>query len=166
MNPEHKALVSVIGAAVCTTAQEAAAQEVGKLLAESGVILVCGGRSGVMEAACRGAFQAGGWTIGLLPGTDHEAGNPYLSIAIPTGLGHARNVLVAQAGQAVFASGGEYGTLSEIAIALKMGKKVVGLHTWKAENHGGRLAEVHAVESPEAAVSIVNTFLSQSGEGG
>ena len=94
--------------------------------------------AGVMEAACRGAVSAGGTTVGILPGSDISEGNPYLTVALPTGLGEARNALVARAGQAMIAIGGSYGTLSEIALALKARRKVIGLETWSASDHAGR----------------------------
>lgn len=109
----------------------AMAEEVGALLAIRGVGLVCGGLGGVMEAACRGAESEGGLTIGLLPGNDRTTANPFVEIAVPTGLGEARNVLVVRAAVAVIAVGGQYGTLSEIALALKVGTPVVGLATWR-----------------------------------
>ena len=94
-------------------------------------MVVCGGLSGVMEAACRGAHEAGGTTVGILPGADRSAANPWVDVAVPTGLGEARNALVVRAADAVLAVGGEYGTLSEIAFALKAGKPVVGVGTWE-----------------------------------
>jgi uncharacterized protein (TIGR00725 family) len=112
------------------------------------VVLVTGGLGGVMEAACMGAREAGGTTIGILPGSDRSAANPYVDIAIPTGLGEARNALVVRAADALIAIGGGYGTLSEIAFALKADKRVVGLVTWDIEG-------VEPVESPEAAVETV-----------
>lgn len=148
-------VVSLIGAADCTSDQSAEAEEVGRLLAEQGVVIVCGGRGGVMEAACRGSSQANGWTIGLLPGLDAQEGNPYLKVAIPTGLGQARNALVVQAGRVVIAIGGGYGTLSEIAMALKSGRKVIGLGTWQATNPDGEDAAILQTRSPGEAVAKV-----------
>jgi uncharacterized protein (TIGR00725 family) len=124
-------LVAVIGAAVCSPAQAEAAETVGRVLAEGGATILCGGRGGVMEAACRGAHSVGGLTVGILPGDDPGAANPYVDIAIATGLGEARNAIVARTAQAVVAIGGRYGTLSEIAFALKRGLPVVGMNTWK-----------------------------------
>jgi uncharacterized protein (TIGR00725 family) len=121
---------------------------VGRALGERGVALVCGGLGGVMEAACRGAKGAGGATIGILPGSDRAAANGFVDVAIPTGLGEARNALVVRAADAVIAVGGGYGTLSEIALALKAGKRVVGLDTWDIDG-------VEAVDSPVAAVEAV-----------
>ncbi len=162
MTAKHTPVVSVIGASDCAQDQAVMAEEVGRLLGESGVVLVCGGRGGVMEAVCRGAHNAGGLTVGLLPGRSHEEGNPYLSLAIPTGLGHARNALVVQAGQVVIAIGGEYGTLSEIGLALKSGKKVVGLYSWQAQSSEGHEAEIMKAKSPQDAVSLALSFLQES----
>jgi uncharacterized protein (TIGR00725 family) len=123
-----------------------AAAEVGRLIAERGAVLVCGGRGGAMEAACRGAKEVGGLTVGILPGPDRSEANPFVDVVLPTGLGEARNALVVGAADAVIAIGGGYGTLSEIALALKVGKRVIGLGTWEIEG-------VVAAESPEAAVA-------------
>jgi uncharacterized protein (TIGR00725 family) len=127
-----------------------AAAEVGRLVAERGAVLVCGGLGGSMEAACRGAKEAGGMTVGILPGPDRAAANPYVDIALPTGLGEARNALVVRAADAVIAVGGGYGTLSEIAFALKAGKRVIGLDTWEIEG-------VSPADGPEAAVAAALT---------
>ena len=159
MKNSHAPMVSVIGAATCTQDQADMAEEVGRLLAGRGLILVCGGRGGVMEAACRGAREAGGLTVGLLPGMSHDGGNPFLDVVIPTGLGHARNAMVVQAGQVVIAIGGGYGTLSEIGLALKSGKKVIGLYTWKAQRSDGQHTEIVEAESPADAVSLAVSFL-------
>jgi uncharacterized protein (TIGR00725 family) len=119
---------------------------VGRLLAARGALVVCGGLGGVMEEACRGARAGGGTTIGILPGLSRSDANPFVDVAIPTGLGEARNALVVRAADAVIAIGGGYGTLSEIALALKAGKRVVGLGTWEIEG-------VLAVDDAEAAVA-------------
>jgi uncharacterized protein (TIGR00725 family) len=123
-----------------------AAAEVGRLLAERGAVVVCGGRGGAMEAACRGAKEADGLTVGILPGSDSSDANPFVDVVVPTGLGEARNALVVGAADVVIAIGGGYGTLSEIALALKAGKRVIGLGTWEIEG-------VLAAEDPEAAVA-------------
>lgn len=107
------------------------AEQVGRLIACHNATLVCGGMGGVMEAACKGAREAGGRTIGILP--DIGNGNPYLDVVIRTGLGHARNVVVVQSADAVIAIGGSHGTLSEIAIALKLKKPVFGINSWEIE---------------------------------
>lgn len=136
--------VAVIGHAQATAGECGAAYAAGRLIAGNGAVLVCGGLSGVMEAACRGAKEAGGTTVGILPGT--EEGNPYLDITIRTDLGHARNVLVVLSADAVIAIGGGHGTLSEIAIALKTGRPVYGIGTWDIEG-------VISCSTPEEAVS-------------
>ena len=123
--------IAVAGGAKATREEYKVAYEVGGLIAESGAVLVCGGLGGVMEAACRGAQDKGGTTVGIISGTGD--GNQYLSIVIRTGLGHGRNILVAQSGDALIAVGGSYGTLSEVAIALKTGCPVFGISTWKIE---------------------------------
>ncbi|HEY8498229.1 MAG TPA: TIGR00725 family protein [Limnochordales bacterium] len=124
-------MIGVIGEQECSAETAAAAYAVGAGIARRGGVLVCGGMGGVMEAAARGAREAGGLTVGILPGTDRASANPFIAIPIPTGMGEGRNVLVVRASQAVIAIGGSYGTLSEIAFALKMGVPVVGLRTWR-----------------------------------
>lgn len=123
----------VVGAGSAEAGAEArlVAQEVGRLVARTGGVVVCGGLGGVMEAACRGAKEAGGTTIGLLPGTDRSEANRWVDVAIATGLGEARNVLVVRASDVIVAVGGGYGTLSEIGFALKTGTPVIGLATWE-----------------------------------
>jgi uncharacterized protein (TIGR00725 family) len=124
-------LISVIGAGKCDEKTYALAEQVGRELAQHGATIVCGGLGGVMEAACKGAKNAGGRTIGILPGISPREANPYVDIPIVTGLGEARNVIVVRTGRAVIAIGGEYGTLSEIAFAFKFGIPVIGLGTWQ-----------------------------------
>src|SRR3989442_629143 len=128
--------IAVIGAGQCDAQTAALAEEVGRRLAQAGATLVCGGLGGVMEAACRGAKSTGGLTIGVLPGSDRADANRWVDIAIPTGLGEARNILVVRSAQAVIAVGGEFGTLSEIAFALKLGIPVFGLNTWQLARGG------------------------------
>ena len=123
--------VAVVGPGEATSEEIATAEEVGRLLAERGAVLVCGGLGGVMEAACRGAREGGGMTVGILPGSDRAAANPHVDVAIATGLGEARNALVVRAADVVIAVGGAYGTLSEIALALKTGTPVVGIRSWE-----------------------------------
>jgi uncharacterized protein (TIGR00725 family) len=123
----------------------AAAESVGRGLAARGAVLVCGGLGGAMEAACRGAKEAGGTTVGLLPGRDRDDANSYVDIAVTTGLGEARNALIVRAADSLIAIGGGYGTLSEIALALRTGKRVVGLGTWEIDG-------IEAVSSPDGAV--------------
>jgi len=129
----RKILISVIGAGAASDAEKETAREVGRLIAEGGAVLVCGGLGGVMEAACRGAHSAGGLTVGFLPGDDPSSGNPEIDLPLPTGLGEARNVLVARASDGVIAVGGALGTLSELAFALKKRLPVAALDSWRLE---------------------------------
>jgi len=122
--------IAVIGEQQASSSAIATAEEVGRLIAERGGVVVCGGLGGVMEAAARGASSAGGTVVGLLPGESAVDANAYVSIPIPTGMGEARNVIVVRAADAVIAIGGSFGTLSEIAHALRAGLTVVGLETW------------------------------------
>ncbi len=156
----NKKVVSVIGQSRSTPEQDAQAHELGKRISESGYVIVCGGKGGVMQAVARGAAESGGMCIGLLPGYDRSEGNPFLTMGIPTGLGHARNMLVVRAGDIVVAIGGGYGTLSEIAFALTMGKVVIGLNSWTAVSHAGVPAEVLAVRSADQAMKYINKHLS------
>ena len=123
--------MAVVGPGEASAEELATAEEVGRLLGERGAVVVCGGLGGVMEAACRGAKDAGGTTVGILPGYDRGAANRYVDVAIATGLGEARNALVVRAADVLIAVGGAYGTLSEIALALKTGKPVVGIRSWE-----------------------------------
>ena len=123
--------IGVIGAGSCDTHIYSLAREIGYHIGQSGWTLVCGGLGGVMEAASRGCVEAGGITVGLLPGTDHSSANQYIKVPIPTGLGEARNALVVRASHVLVAVSGGYGTLSEIALALKTAKPVLGLETWE-----------------------------------
>ncbi|MEA1958055.1 MAG: TIGR00725 family protein [Chloroflexota bacterium] len=125
-----RVFISVIGASNGSAEECDLAEQVGRELAKHGVALICGGLTGVMEAACRGARAEGGITIGILPGTDREDANRYVDIPIVTGIGYARNSIVARSGQAAIAIGGKYGTLSEIAYALQANIPVIGLGTW------------------------------------
>jgi uncharacterized protein (TIGR00725 family) len=129
--------ISFIGGGRATASQYALAGDVGRLVAGLGAVLVCGGLGGTMEAAARGAREAGGTTLGILPGHDRSQGNPYLDYVVTTGLGHARNVAVVSSGDAVVAVGGEFGTLSEIGLARKIGKPVVILQGWRLQRDEG-----------------------------
>ncbi len=124
-------IIAVIGGNVASTELLAEAEAVGRELALRGCTLICGGRGGIMEAACRGAHSQGGHTIGVLPGADRADMNAYVEFPIVTGMNQARNVIIARTAEAVIAVGGAYGTLSEIAHALNLGKPVIGLHTWR-----------------------------------
>jgi uncharacterized protein (TIGR00725 family) len=138
--------VAVVGPGDASPGEIEAAEVVGRELAARGAVLVCGGLGGAMEAACRGAKAGGGTTLGILPGLDRAVANPYVDLAVATGLGEARNALVVRASDALVAVGGGYGTLSEIALALKAGKPVAGLGSWEIDG-------VRAADSPAAAVA-------------
>ncbi len=144
--------LAVVGSARCDAETAALAEEVGREIARLGAVLICGGRGGVMEAACRGARSAGGTTVGILPGTDRAEANPHVDIPIVTGLGEARNALVVRSADAVIAVRGGYGTLSEIALALKMGRPVVGLDTWQLDPPGHEQAGLATANDPVEAV--------------
>jgi len=120
-------IIAVIGGSTCTAEETALAVETGRLLAERGAVLVCGGLSGVMEGAARGAQTNGGTTVGILPGADPAAANAYIDVPLATGLGEMRNFLIVRTAHALIAIGGGVGTLSEIALAQRIGKPVVGL---------------------------------------
>ncbi len=140
--------VAVVGPGeAASDAALAAAEAVGSELARRGAVVVTGGLGGVMAAACRGARSAGGETLGILPGSDRSAANDWVSVAVATGMGELRNGLVVRAADAVVAVAGEYGTLSEIALALKLGRRVVGLGTWEIRG-------VVAAEDPAQAVAL------------
>jgi uncharacterized protein (TIGR00725 family) len=139
--------VAVIGPSEASSHEADQAERVGRLLAEAGAVVICGGLGGVMEAVSRGASSVGGTVIGLLPGSDRADANPHVTVAIATGMGEMRNALVVRAADAVVAVGGAYGTLSEIALALRTGVPVVGLGTWALDD---------VVDAPdvEAAVAL------------
>ena len=144
--------ISVIGGSRCSRREAELAEQVGAELARRGATLICGGLSGVMAAACKGARSAGGRTVGILPGSRREDANPYVDIPIVTGMGEARNVIVVSSGQAVIAISGEYGTLSEIAHALRNNIPVVGLGTWSLTKGGRADGSIIAAESAKDAV--------------
>ena len=148
--------ISIVGEAGATPEIAALAEEVGAELGRRGITLVCGGGRGVMEAVCRGAKSEGGTTVGILPSSDPAAANRWVDISIPTGLGQARNVIIARSGMAVIAIGGRYGTLTEIGHALKAGIPVVGLRTWTLSKGGivdpSVIVADHARDAVEKAV--------------
>lgn len=149
--------VAVVGSGDASDALYEQAREAGRLVVERGGVVVCGGLSGVMEATARGAKEAGGTAIGILPDEDRERANPYLSYSIVTGTGQARNLAVVCSGDVVVAIGGEYGTLSEIGLALKAGRPVVALESWDLGGH------VIVASSPEKAVE--KAFVAAQGVG-
>ena len=136
-------LISIIGESNASHKNYSLAEEVGRLLAEAEVTVVCGGMGGVMEAVCKGASNAGGRTVGILPGVNPSDANPWVDIPICTGLGHARNVIVVRSGLAVVAIGGAYGTLSEIGHALSDEIPVIGLNTWSFNREGNEDDSLH-----------------------
>ena len=145
-------MIGVIGAGSCDRATYETARQVGRGIAEMGAALVCGGLGGIMEGACHGAWETGGQTIGILPGPDKSQANSYVSVPIVTDLGHARNVLVVRSSDVLVAIRGGYGTLSEISIALKLSKPVIGLNTWPD------MDDVIYVNSPAHVLQVLNRF--------
>jgi len=145
--------VAVVGAAIATDEETTWAEEVGRRLAESGAVLVCGGLGGVMDAAARGCEAAGGISVGILPGDFRAGASTHLTVTLPSGLGEARNTLVVRAADVVIAIGGEFGTLSEIAFALKMGTPVVGLESWRLEREGMVGDPIQRAGTPSEAVA-------------
>lgn len=145
--------IAVVGGSRCTAETALLAEEVGVEVARRGAILICGGGGGVMEAASRGARSAGGTVVGILSGDDPRAGNSHLTAAVATGLGEARNAVITRTADAVIAVGGEFGTLSEIALALKMGKPVIGLNTWQIIPSGPVEVGIFPASSAAAAVA-------------
>ncbi len=149
MNARKKKRISIIGAGACGPDTAELARTMGRLTAEAGYAIVCGGLGGVMREACAGAKEAGGLTIGVVPDTDRESANEFVDIPIATGLGIMRNALVVANGDIVLAISGEAGTLSEIAMALKTGKTVVALGKWSG------LPGVLAADNPEQAMDLI-----------
>lgn len=150
----ERAYVAVCGAGDPSAEEAAWAEEVGRAIARAGAVLVCGGLGGVMDAAARGAESAGGTSVGILPGADRRAASSHLSVAIATGLGEARNALVVRAADVLIAVGGEFGTLSEIALALKTRVPVVGLGTWELSKRGAPVSAIVRAANPEEAVAV------------
>jgi uncharacterized protein (TIGR00725 family) len=151
--PPDAPWIAVVGPGRASPEELAAAEEVGAGIAAAGAVLVCGGLGGVIEAACRGARSRGGMTVGLLPGLDRGEANGWVQVAVPTGLGEARNALVVRAADAIVAVGGAWGTLSEIALGLRTGRPVVGLRTWELALRGEAVEGISAMDSPSEAVA-------------
>jgi uncharacterized protein (TIGR00725 family) len=145
--------VAVCGPDPASEAIAAQAETIGRLLARAGAVLVCGGLGGVMEAAARGCAKEGGTSIGILPGPTRAGANPHLTLSVPTGMGETRNALVVRAADVIIAVAGEFGTLSEIALALKMGTPVVGLNTWELSKGGRASDEIVRVDTAKDAVA-------------
>lgn len=139
--------LAVVGGGDCSPRVREMAEELGRLLAEEGHTLLCGGLGGVMEAACEGAAEAGGIVVGILPGERGDA-NPYVGIRVATGMSHARNAIIVRSSDAVIALAGKYGTLSEIALALKMNIPVISLESWD-------IAGTMKAEDPREAIALL-----------
>jgi uncharacterized protein (TIGR00725 family) len=147
--------VAVVGSGEAPREEVELAEAVGRGLAARGAVVVCGGLGGVMEAACRGAREGGGTTVGILPGLDRGAANEFVDVAIATGLGEARNAVVVRAVDALVAVGGSWGTLSEIALALRTGVPVVGVGTWEMRRGGEPVEGVVPAAGADEAVDAV-----------
>jgi hypothetical protein len=147
--------IGVAGASQPEAPLIAAAETLGRRLAEGGAVIVCGGGPGVMAAVCRGAQEAGGTTVGLIPGLDRRGGNPHLTVALPTGLDQGRNLLLVRASDALVAVGGGFGTLSEVALALRTGVPVVGLATWSLALSGRPVDAFPVAADAEDAARLV-----------
>ncbi|SVB64300.1 uncharacterized protein METZ01_LOCUS217154 [marine metagenome] len=145
-------IIAVIGGSNAAQKDLDAAYQVGLELAKRGAIVLCGGMTGVMEAVCKGAKEAGGTTVGIMPGNNVEDANDYIDIAIPTGLGYARNAIVAGSGRAIIAIDGAYGTLSEIGHGLGDGTPIVGLNTWRLIIDGKEDTTIERANNPLDAV--------------
>jgi len=145
--------IAVVGPNDATRSELDQAEAIGEGLARAGAVLVCGGLGGVMHAAARGCEQAEGTSIGILPGDDRDPGSPHLTVAISTGMGETRNAIIVRTSDVIIAISGEFGTLSEVAFALKLGKPVVGLDTWELSKRGRPVEAIQRVETPEEAVA-------------
>jgi uncharacterized protein (TIGR00725 family) len=156
--------VAVCGPGLASPEVEREAEEVGRLLARAGAILVCGGLGGAMEAAARGAAGEGGTVVGILPRMSRDEANPYVTVAIPTGMGEMRNTLIVRSADALIAVDGEFGTLSEVAFALKTGVPVVGLGTWELVRDGQSVKAFPRVNSPREAVDAALRLAAQAGD--
>ena len=151
MSPRRR-LVAVCGESDPQTSLADLAFELGRGIAERDAVLICGGLTGVMEHAARGARAAGGLTIGLLPGDDTNEANPYIDVAIATGLAHARNSILALTADGVVVLGGGLGTLSEVALALRNRRPTIGIRTWRFDREGRTEPELPVAASPKDAL--------------
>jgi len=150
--------IGVIGAGTCPASTYGIAKDLGFEIGKRGWTLVCGGLQGVMEGAARGCSEAGGMVLGILPGLDKRSANPYITVPIPTGLGDGRNLLVVRSSDILVAVEGGYGTLSEIALALKADKPVIGLKTWK------EIPGIQYADDYLEAIQLISLSLSSKGE--
>jgi uncharacterized protein (TIGR00725 family) len=153
MGMSRDVYLAVVGPSAATPAEHALGEEIGQLIAEAGAVLICGGLGGLMEAAASGCTKAGGRSVGVLPTETRAGANPYLTTVVATGMGEARNAIVVRTADAVIAVAGEFGTLSEIALALKMGKPVVGLGTWELSKGAEPVEAIVRSDTPADAVS-------------
>jgi len=159
-----RAIIAVIGGQNGTTDEALRlAREVGRLIAERGAYLICGGLEGVMDAACRGAKEAGGTTIGVVPSAAKQDANKYVDIPIVTDMGTARNVIIVRTADAIIAVDGRFGTLSEIAHALDQGKKVISLKSWPLEKMGLEGTNFVQALTPEEAVDLAFDYAEKGG---
>jgi len=156
-------IIGVMGSAVCTDAEGKLAERVGEVIAQRGGIVLCGGGSGIMKAVCMGAKRGGGITIGIMPGSDRYESPPneFVDIPIFTGMSDGRNSINAKTSEVVIAIAGSYGTLSEIGLALKNGKKVVALESWELYRRGKSPENYFPVQSAEEAVELAFSFLDE-----
>ena len=159
-------IVAVIGNSSCSEEETRLAEAVGERLARRGAAVICGGLGGVMEGVCRGARSQGGLTVGILPGEDPGEANSWVDIPIATGVGYARNMAVVKSAGAVIAIGGNYGTLSEIAYALKSGIPVIGLNTWTLSRNAKRDNSIIRVSTAEEAVERAISLAEKGGKRG
>lgn len=155
-----KTVIGVIGASEASSDERETALEVGRQIAGKGAVLLCGGAGGVMEAACMGAHSKGGLTIGIIPGASKSDANRYVDIPVVTGMGHGRNIIVASSCDAVIAIGGGFGTLSEIAFALRLKIPVVGIRTWDVSS------EIKKATGPDEAVDMAVELAHARSDGG
>ncbi|MBN1369374.1 MAG: TIGR00725 family protein [Dehalococcoidaceae bacterium] len=160
-----KRTIAVIGGSRATDRELKLAEETGREIARSGAVLVCGGLGGVMEAACRGAVSAGGTTVGILPGDHRSSANSCVTIPVVTGMGYARNAVVAKSAQVVIAIGGSYGTLSEISYALQSGIPVIGIDTWQISRKEKEDNSIVRMDSPREAVNLAIEMINDRLEG-
>ncbi|MFQ6008547.1 MAG: TIGR00725 family protein [Candidatus Zixiibacteriota bacterium] len=155
MVTERKPMIAVVGASKCSKKLRDMAAQVGKYVAEHGGVIVCGGLGGIMEGAARGAKEAGGVTIGILPTDNKDDANEFIDYVIPTGFGEARNIMVVRTADAVVAFPGKYGTLSEMAFALNADKPVVSVNAWRLSD------EIQQVENPVEAAELAMKLAKQ-----
>ncbi len=162
MKCKRALVVGVIGEKESSPENYQRSRELGRLLAHEGAVIICGGLSGVMEGVCRGAKEGGGATIGVLPGISAGEANSFVDIPIVTGLNEARNMIIVRSAQLIIAVGGEFGTLSEMSFALKLGKPVISMNSWVPERSGIELRNFFLASSPEEAVRLARQIWCQS----